>query len=54
MEEITYTLNMEMTTGQSDAQFSARLRVRETSPTEVQKRQDVLWMCSEREGRDEL
>lgn len=52
VEEITYTLNMEMTTGQSDAQFSAKLR--ETSPTEVRKRQDALWMCSEREGRGEL
>lgn len=41
-----------MTTGQSDAQFSAKLR--ETSPTEVRKRQDALWMCSEREGRGEL
>lgn len=54
MEEITYTLNTETTKVQSYTQFSVNIRVTEINATEVQKRKDVMWVYSEREGRDEI
>ena len=54
VKEITHTVNLETITVKGYTQFSAKIRVPGTSTTEAEKREDIIWMYSEREGRDKI